>query len=537
MSDTTHSIFQSAKRFFTGTILSRVSGLLRDVAMAFAFGTHDSVAAFLVAFRFSHLLRRLLGEGALQTAFVPQFEKLRKESMERACNFFRDLSFALTALLVLIVVASMLVLGGLLAFANLNQGNQEIVWLTLLMMPSLLFICLFGINASLLQCEKNYFTSSFAPVAFNIVWIVGVFCLWQQNPSFAMPWLGGFIILACFFQWIFTIPATLKILKKCGPQRLERPIQLFSPDVKTLFKPLMLGMIGVGAAQINNALDAVFARYADSEGPAFLWYAIRLQQLPLALFGIALSGALLPPLSRAIKQQDNANYSRFLEFAISRSMLLMLPITFAFLVMGDSCINLIYGRGDFNDQSIIGTTQCLWGYGVGLVPMTLVLILAPAFYAREDYRTPTQASVIAMLLNIFLSGLMVTVLGLGSASVAFATSLSAWVNVALLALALKKAMGTFASRSMRIDIGKLLLASLAASAAVLITDILFWGESLPFEILRSNAHFTHYFSEQFVRLMGQFLFFCTTFALFGWLLNASELLKFKLSPPPSQANF
>src|SRR5262245_17749893 len=116
MQDSTHSIFHSAKRFFSGTMLSRVSGLARDVAMASAFGTHEAVGAFLVAFRFAHLFRRMLGEGALQAAFIPHFEQLRQEDPVRGATFFRDLSIGLTTVLVLLVLVSMSVLGSVLAW-------------------------------------------------------------------------------------------------------------------------------------------------------------------------------------------------------------------------------------------------------------------------------------------------------------------------------------------------------------------------------------------------------------------------------------
>src|SRR5262249_10229072 len=126
MRDSTQTIVRSAIQFLSGTMLSRVSGLLRDVAMAFVFGTQDAVAAFLVAFRFSHLLRRLLGEGALQTAFVPQFEKLRKDSPERAGKFFCDLSIGLSLLLTVIVIISMLGLGSVLWWGDVSEGTAQI---------------------------------------------------------------------------------------------------------------------------------------------------------------------------------------------------------------------------------------------------------------------------------------------------------------------------------------------------------------------------------------------------------------------------
>lgn len=508
MQDSTHSIFSSAKRFFTGTMLSRVTGLARDVAMAGAFGTQDAVAAFLVAFRFSHLLRRLLGEGALQTAFIPHFEALRKESPSQAGAFFRDLTALLSLVLSVLVIVSMLAIYGVLLTMDLSEGNQEILWLTLLMMPSLLFICLYGLNAALLQCEKNYFIASAAPIAFNVVWTLGVLCLWNIPPPQAMPWLAGFIIAACLGQWLATVPHTVQILRSFSLQ--WKKICFFSQDVKRLLKPLFLGILGISAAQINNALDAVFARYADAEGPAFLWYAIRVQQLPLALFGIALSGALLPPLSRAIKNQDIPLYKQFLEFALRRSVAFMLPITAGIFLLGTAAIRLIYGRGDFSTSSVLGTTQCLWGYGFGLIPMTLVLIMSPAFYALKDYRTPTIASLAAMGANITLNTLLVAGIGWGAASIAWATSVSAWLNVAILGWYLWQRSGSYLTKGFWMGLGKVSLATASGAASVL----LFQGYA---------SQISEGFVSQLVHFTSGSITFMLPFVLVAWGTRCEEL--------------
>lgn len=266
--------------------------MFRDMSMAYAFGTQPSIAAFMVAFRFAHLLRRLFGEGALQTAFIPEFEALRHQNQERAFAFFRSLTHVLTLFLVVVITIGCLVLACFVWSGHLHPGSQEIVFLTLIMLPSLLFICLFGLNASLLQCEKSYFIPSVAPVTFNAIWVVTVLLLKEMPPEKAMPWLSFGVVIACLFQWLITLPRTRKSLKEMA--RIPQSLRAGLPDLIRLGKPLTLGILGVAASQINSALDSLFARFAESEGPAWLWYAIRIQQLPLALFGIAIAGAILP---------------------------------------------------------------------------------------------------------------------------------------------------------------------------------------------------------------------------------------------------
>ncbi len=411
MADTTRTISQSALRFFSGTFLSRLSGMARDMAMAFAFGTHPSVAAFLTAFRLAHLFRRLLGEGAMQTAFIPQFEHLRAEDPARAGRLFLDLKKYLTLSLLAIISFITVVLWPLFA-------QNEIARLTLLMLPSLLFICLFGINASFLQCHNRYFLPSVAPCLFNLIWIASLAFLWPFPPERAMEYLSFGIILACLAQWLTTQRETGRILQQYPPPKTN------THDLKMLIAPLSLSFIGVASTQVNSALDTLFARFAEAEGPAYLWYAIRLQQLPLALFGIALSSALLPPLTRSKQNPDQ--FCHFLQFAIQRSLLLMLPTTVYLYLLGENCVQLIFERGSFTHASTLATTQCLWAYAFGLIPMAMILLLAPALYAFGDYRSASRGSVMSMGMNALLNALMVFVLGYGAFSVALATTFSAW---------------------------------------------------------------------------------------------------------------
>lgn len=418
MSTQFSSILHAAFRFLSGTALSRISGLARDVTMAACFGATPSVAAFLVAFRLAHLLRRVFGEGALQTAFIPLYERFYKENPERADRFFLDLKGSLFLSLSGI---SLLAMGGLSLF-----GSGEIATLSILLLPSLPFICLFGLNASLLQCRNHYFIPGFAPVAFNLFWIVGALALKHLPDQEAMSYLALFVIFGCVAQWAMTLPQVLPTW------HAHRRVSLFSTDVKALLAPLSLAILGVAASQINNALDPLFALYASPEAPAYLWYAVRMQQLPIALVGIALSTAILPPLARCIHGGDFSRYQSLLQKSLLSATVVMTLITLAIGFLSDRLINLVYGHGDFSPLAVAETSQCLIGYAIGLVPMAWVLILSPGCNAKGLYREPAIASSVSMIVNILLNALFVFGLGWGSMSVAVATSLSAFVNAAIL---------------------------------------------------------------------------------------------------------
>ncbi len=527
--DSIGTILQSTKKFFNGTLLSRISGMARDMSMAYAFGTNPDVAALMVAFKLSNLFRRLFGEGAMQSAVIPLFEKYRQQSIEKACAFFRDLKCLLSLFLIALVTCSILGLFGISSLMNLSENNHQVVFLTALMFPSLLFICLYGLNSSLLQCEKDYFLPSIAPVACNLVWIGAVSFLYDLPTQDAVIWLAIAIVIGTICQWMITLPKTIGILRTHIHRSIWNDIQWFSQDVKNLLKPLSLGIIGVAASQVNNTLDSLFARYADLEGPAFLWYAIRIQQFPLSLFGIALSGAILPPLSRAIKNHDFTSFYQFLNFALLRTVALMIPISFAIISLSSS-VNLIYGHGNFTEKAILETTYCLWSYGIGLFPMSCVLVLASAFYSQHTYTIPAKASVYSMLLNVILNAVFVFVFHLGAASIALATSMSAVFNAMYLYTKLPS-HENYLKQTLFSFFSKIVIASFVCIVVGLLT--IYLGEQVTddpaWSIILGKAHaknFSSHFPSQVSTCIFEGACFLVLLATFAWGLNISSLKLF-----------
>lgn len=539
MSKEAPELIRSVKRFFSGTMISRVSGLGRDMSMAYAFGSQPIVAAFMVAFRFSNVLRRLLGEGAMQSAFVPHFEEIRSECHKRGARFFLDLSVALTGILLILVGFIELGLWAWLAFGSPSPDNAQVIKLTAIMFPGILFICLYGLNSSLLQCEGRFFTSGVAPAAFNLISIAAIFFLQDLIPQKAIPLLAFAIVLAYFFQWMMTVPHSYLYLLAHLPRNWWRGIQIRSEDLRRLGKPLFLGILGVSASQINNAIDPLFARAADLEGPAYLWYAIRLQQLPLALFGIAFSSALLPALAKTVASNELQNYIALLGSGLRRCLCLMIPCAFGLFVMGAAGINLIYGRGDFNDHSIVHTVLCLWAYSFGVVPQTLVIILASALYAQKNYRKTAQSALYAMVLNAFLNILFVFVFQMSAASVALATSLAAFFNCLFLGFILWKELRLEEKIINEIKltfrcIWKIFLISLMASVIVLGLGFYFLQDKTLFLMKGSlTEEFPKAFSQQFLTAILEGLFFCGFIWLGAWSLRLEDLLGlFRLGRAP-----
>lgn len=507
-------------------MLSRITGMGRDMLMAYCFGTEPAIAAFFVAFRLSNLFRRIFGEGALTVSFIPHFEELHRQAPARAACFFRDLVMSLFLVLFLIIGLSEVGLLSLAKWGNLDVDNQQIVVLIAVMMPGLLFICLSALFASLLQCERIFFLPGVSPIAFNCIWMGATWALRNEPPATAVMGLATAVTVAFVVQWLVLVPRTAIILQRSLPLREWLRAQVFSPDLRILATSLSLGVIGVCAMQINSAVDALFARYSSLEGPAYLNFAIRLQQLPLALFAIAISSAALPALSRAMAKRDLSQFRELLQFALARTFMLVCPCTLGIIALGGAAINLIFGRGQFQNESVVHTTTCLFGYGLGLLPASLVVLFASAFYSRKEYWTPTLASLIAIATNVLLNSLLIFGLGWGAESVAIATSLAAFVNFWWLSRCLSGELGSLFTSGLLTLCGKVLFCSIVACAVSLGVGAL-WLQDPTLYILGltgTEVLFPRALSQQiwnFVILSGSF---GCSFLLVAFWSNTKEFL-------------
>ena len=420
-------VFRAAGRFSAGTVLSRFSGLIRDVAIAYAFGVDAAIGGFMVAFRFANLLRRLLGEGILQTGFVPVYEKLKKESPKTGAQIYRDMLWSLLLLTLLVSFLTILFIQGIQPF--FNGGWQEILYLTQIMVFSLLWISLFGLDAALLQAEKKTFWAGFAPSLFNLGMFAFTFGAgFQKHP---MQFLSFGVVVSFMLQWLVAFFQAKNCLK--GQLSLKEWFSpsVFSEDVKRAFSAIGFGIIGIGAGQLNSALDAIFARLADPSGPAFLWYSIRLYQLPIALVGIALSSALLPSLVRRCLNKPEEE-SNFFSHILEKGLELIVVCAFALGSFAQSGVNLLFGHGNFGSFEVKQTVLCLWAYGVGFVPAALVLLLAQKHYAKRSFKIPVRASLLSIAFHLVINMILVFGFKLGAISVALSTSGGALLNCYLL---------------------------------------------------------------------------------------------------------
>lgn len=420
-----NQVLYSTRFLSLATLISRFTGVARDLATAALFGATPLLGAFMVAFRLSNLFRRLLGEGALNNAFMPIYKKLHGQSEESARQFYYLLRSLMLLLLLLIVG---LVEIPLYAFIDYFPPDSKLIAeYTLIMFPALILICFYSLCSAYLNSQKKFFLSGIGPACFNLIWIVSAFLAYKQPETEGMRTLALGVVIAYVFEWLV---CDLSFYKKFYVSQLLKKLKQFLPEIKRFLAYLSLTAVGVGAAQLNSALDAIFARYASLEGPCYLWYAIRVQQLPLALIGIALA-----TVSFSAMTEKGLKFEQLLDLlsdSFQKKVAYLIPITALMLILGISGLNLLYGRGAFSSEDVWETYFCFCAYSLGLLPMSLTLLLANFFYSQHDYKTPSISSVISVICNIILNAIFIFYFNMGAVSVALSTSISSLFNCTFL---------------------------------------------------------------------------------------------------------
>lgn len=505
------SVKRSTARFSLGTALSRVTGLAREQVTAFYFGASPEIAAFFVAYRFALLFRRFLGEGAFLGGFTPYYVRAKGESLEKGAFFFRDFAvsiFSAVALLIGLLEVLCLVL------SQVFPEMEMVFSLTAWMVPSLLFVFLYMIFSAFLQSEKIFFLPGAAPLMFNVVFVGAVLLSRglsgkQMTVSLAVGVLFGFV-----FQWLLLMPSFFRGFKEVFWTAKWRQAQFFSEDVMAVIRSFGLTFVGVGASQINSALDALFARWVSLSGPAYLHYASRLYQMPLSLVGIAFASALLPSLARAQGEAFRSLWQR----AFLRACILVLTMSAVLSLLALPSLNLVYGHGDFDREAILRSTECLWGYLLGLIPSTLVLLMTSVFSARRDFKTPLKASLVSIGLNGMMNGVVIFGFGGGVASIAATTSLASFTNLFLLLFFLGKEEARALWIAVRQPIFAASLAVCGASLLVFCLGVFAFGEDVLFDWTPRDVLIQFWICASCYALFGLGLVF------FAKLFRADEIL-------------
>ncbi len=418
------------------TLLSRILGFVRDTVIARVFGAGMATDAFFVAFKIPNFLRRLFAEGAFSQAFVPILSECKNRRGEDATRELIDyvsgaLALALFGVTVLgVLVAPWIIYVSAPGFAGEPEKFKLTVELLRITFPYLLFISLTALAGGILNTLGRFAVPAFTPVLLNVSFIV--FALWLtpyfDPPVKALAWavfVGGVVQLA--FQWPF-------LLKLRVMPRLRLNWQ--HDGVRRVLRQMGPALFGVSVAQISLLLNVIFASFLLTGSVSWLYYADRLMEFPAGMLGVALGTILLPGLSKHYANNSAAAYSALLDWGLRLTFLLTLPAAVGLAMLAMPLIATLFMYGAFSSVDAMATRAALVAYSSGLLGLILVKVLAPAFYARQNIRTPVKIAVVTLLTTQILNWLFIG--PLAHAGLALATAIGACLNAGLLYYGLRK---------------------------------------------------------------------------------------------------
>lgn len=447
------------------TLLSRVAGLAREMLTAARLGAGPVADTFFQAMTIPNTFRRVLAEGAFNAAFVPLYgRELEGKGREEADRFASEaLSFMVTVTGALVIAFQIFAPWLAYAFFPGRIGDPDgmalAVLLLQIMMPYLLTMVVAALISGGLNSHGRFAMAAFAPVALNLVMIAVLAFNPGGSTDALVVWLAWGVTLSGVAQvamlWTSAVRAKLRL--RVLPPKL-------TPRVKRLIALGIPGAFAASAVQINVVVTSSIATLEEG-ARSWLNYAERLYQLPLGMIGIAMGIALLPNLTRRVRTGDETGGQFAMNRALEVSLALTLPAALAFVAMPELITAGIYERGEFSATDTRNTGIALAIAGLGLPAFVLVKVLAPAFFAREDTKTPMRFALAAVVVN-FVSALLLFFGGLGFVGLAIASSLAGWVNAVLLGLTLRTRGLLQIDKRLARTAPRLLLAALVMAGAV-----------------------------------------------------------------------
>ena len=426
------------------TLVSRVLGFVRDLITAFTLGAGLFADAFFVAFRIPNLLRSLFAEGSLTLAFIPAFSRVRaEEGEERAREMARAVLAWLVSILTVITLLAMAFAPQLTALiAPGFERNPELLTTTAdllrICFPFIIFISGVGLCMGILNALDHFFAPAFAPCILNVGFISFALVGWhfELNVAYCLAW--G-VLASGLGQWLFQQPYLARLgFSWRGPWRW------LDPAVLRMGRLMLPSVFGSAVYQVNLLLGTLLASFLPTGSISYLYYADRLVQFPVGVFGLAVSTAALPSLSRLCAEGKIDEFMSVIRSSLRLSLTISLPAMAGLIALSTPLIALLFGRGAFGPEAIHSTSAALMAYGLGLPAIALVRPLVGAFYALEDTRTPVFVATLCVAVNILLGwALMHTLAHVG---LALAVSAASALNVTLLSCLLRRRLGVWPMR-------------------------------------------------------------------------------------------
>lgn len=456
------------------TLVSRILGFVRDILAAAVLGTGFVADAFFVAFRFPNLFRRLFGEGAFNSAFIPLFSgKLEEEGRAQARAFAEEAMAGLVFVLILLSAVCMISMPWLMhvlapGFADTPEKFDLAVLLTQITFPYLLCMSLVALLSGVLNTFGRFVESSSVSIVLNLAlaaaMLLSIGLGYRNDPAAGIIQAWG-----VFIAGLLQLALLAWGIQRAGfPMRLRRP--RWTPNMKRLVTLGIPGIIAGGITQLNIVVGTVIASMQDG-AVSHLYYADRIYELPLAIVGIAIGVVLLPEMSRNLRAGNHDavmdSQNRSLEFA----MLLTVPAAVALAVVPHAIVSVLYERGAFTAADTPNTANALAIFALGLPAFVLIKVFSPAFFAREDTKTPMRYAVISLTANTAGSILLFFVFrALGwmpHLGIAVATTLGGWMNAGMLWLSLHRQGQFMLDQRVRRSLPMIILSSIIMGAGLL----------------------------------------------------------------------
>ncbi|MDQ8728439.1 murein biosynthesis integral membrane protein MurJ [Bradyrhizobium sp. LHD-71] len=456
-------MFRGIFTFGGFTLLSRIAGFARDIVMAAILGAGPLADAFVVAQRLPNHFRAIFAEGAFNAAFVPAYAHLRGGAGEAGAKRFADRIFTMLlivqALLLVLALVFMPQLITLLApgFSDDPERRSLAIELTRITFPYLLLITVVTLYGAILNVMNRYATAAAAPILLNLSIMVA-------------------LALAAFFPtaghaaaWGVLVAGVLEVLllavdvgRQGALPRLTWP--QFDADVRSFFRSLAPATIGSMGPQIAAFADTIIGSFLATGALAALYYADRLNQLPIGVIGVAAGTVLLPAMSKLLAAGDEQGAANAQRRVFNLTLLLTMPFLVAFLVVPDTIMRALFVRGAFSPADAANAASTLAAYAVGLLPFVLLRSAVASFLARKDTATPAKAALIGVGVNIAAKVALVGTLA--QAGLALATAIGAWVNLLIVLWLAARAKYLTFDRSMQLVILKFAVAALLLTAAL-----------------------------------------------------------------------
>ena len=427
------------------TFLSRILGYFRDFLFAKYFGASFISDSFFVAFKLPNLFRRLFAEGAMNSAFVPVLSgiQVKKGGFEATIFLTKILSITFLALLPLVILIEifMPLLINIIA-PGFNESPEKFnltVLLSRITFPFLIFVSLSSLIGGFLSTINKFAAMAFTPVILNLTII------------FTLLYFGSFNIigyeLTIFCAYAISFAGILQLiwlifhLYKNGvllkfKYFYNKKILEITEPTKKLFKLFLPAVVGNGIYQLNLLIDMVLASTLPSGSISYLYFSDRINQLPLGVLGISISTALLPLLSKQLKEKKISQSKKTMNECLMLCFLISIPATFGIFLVSDHLLEILFVRGEFSLNDARLTGMSLRALCLGLPAFILIKVLSVIFFSREDTKTPVKVGFIALLANLFFNLLLID--EYKHVGLAFATSISAWLNVIILYFILRK---------------------------------------------------------------------------------------------------